>query len=128
MGERTGWLESLEQLIVRDSNMVFTATSFGMILVILINQIVVFSIALGAAASVPFFLINVVFLGNAFFEDEAMLVRFLLGGLVLLVFVGVTSWLFLIAHSLDVWMSTLALCVVAGGCSLLSRLRKSVKR
>lgn len=121
--------ENLEKVIAKDSNFRFTLVLFVAILVIFLNQVLALSIVVGAFASVLYFLIGVVFLGRAFFEDEVLLFRFMLGGLVLLVLLGLVSWVVMIAYSLDVWMSTLALCVVAACCSLLNRVaRRSVRR
>ena len=113
----------LEEVIGRDKQFVFSLVSFVAILVILLNQVFVSSIFVGAVASVIFFVINVVFLGRGFFAAENLLTRFLLGGLALLAFLGLVGWVIMIAFGLDVWMSVVVLLVVGVCSSVLSRVR-----
>jgi len=128
MGRQAFSFENLERVIAEDRHFVFTLALFVAVLVVFLNQVLNLSVVVGAVASVFYFLVGVVFLGRAFFEDEVVLVRFLLGGLVLLVFLGLVGWVVMIVYSLDVWMSALVLCAVAACCSLLNRVRRSGKR
>jgi len=121
--------ESLEKLIARDSKLSFTMVLFVAVLVIFLNGVLSLSFVVGVFASVFYFFVGAAFLGRAFFGDEVLLVRFLLGGLVLLVFLGLVGWVVMIVNGLDVWMVTLALFVVAVGCSLSNRVvRRRVRR
>jgi hypothetical protein len=76
---------------------------------------------IGFAASVIYFLINAVFLENAFFEKEDTFFRLMLGILLLIVFLGLVGWLTLIIYNLDATRVTLVLLVVATFSSLLNR-------
>ena len=127
VGIETSRFERYEKAVVKDSHLVFTLVSFFMILVVFLNQVFFGSVVVGAFASSLFFLINVVFLGHSFFEDEDFLVRFLLGGLVLFVFVGLVGWVVMVAYDLDVWLSCLVLVVVAGFSSFLNRRKRVIR-
>jgi len=45
--------------------------------------------------------INAIFMGNAFFEKEDPFSRFMLGTLLLIVFLGLISWVVMMIYNLD---------------------------
>jgi uncharacterized membrane protein YfcA len=76
---------------------------------------------IGFTASIIYFVINAVFLGNAFFEKENIFLRLMFGILLLTMLLGFIGWLTLIIHNLDVTRFTLVLLVVATFSSLLNK-------
>ena len=115
---------TIEEFMVQDEKSVFTIVSYAMILLIFVNQILIFSIVLGVIASIIFFLINALFIGYTLFRNENSFFRFVLGSLVLLLLLGIIGWLVMIAYNLDIVRSTIALCILAGCSSLMNRLKK----
>ena len=122
--KRAWQFRTIERFVVRDGNFVFTIASYTMILLIFVNQILIFSVALGVIASIVFFLINALFMGHALFRNENSLVRFMLGSLFQLVLLGFVGWAVMIAYNLDLVRSTIALCVLAGLPSALNRIKR----
>ena len=116
-------LKKVEELIVRDEKFLFTILSYFMILIISLNSIFSLSVALGITASLIFFLINILFLGNTLFEKECPFLRFILGSLMFLLFLGIIGWAILIIYNLDIIRVTIALCVLAGLSSTMNRLK-----
>jgi len=116
-------LKKVEELIVRDEKLLFTAVSYIMIFIIYLNSSLFLSVSLGIIASLIFFLINCLFLGHTFFEKEVPSLRLMLGSLMLLLFLGVIGWGILIVHSLDIIRSTVVLCILAGLSSIMNRLK-----
>ena len=114
-------LNRLEKLIVHDQKLLFTLTSYVLILAIYMNLDVFSSPAIGIVASIMYFLINGIFLGHAFFEKEEAFFRFMFGLLLLIMLLGFVGWLALIIYNLDVTRVTLVLLVVATSSSLLNR-------
>jgi len=121
--EKAFRLKKVEELIVRDEKFLFTMISYFMILIISMNSIFSLSVALGIIASLIFFLINILFLGHTLFEKEIPFLRFMLGSLMLLLFLGIIGWAILIIHNLDIIRVTIALCVLAGLSSTMNRLK-----
>ena len=115
--------KKVEELIVRDEKFLFTAVSCLMILIIYLNSIFSLSVVLGIIASLIFFLINILFLGNTLFEKEFPFLRFMLGSLMLLLFLGIIGWVILIIYNLDIIRVTIALCVLTGLSSTMNRLK-----
>lgn len=113
--------EKLEKSIMEDDKSLFTIVSYVSILVIFLNLSMVNSAVVGLIASLVFFLINGTFLGCAFFEGESRFLRFMLGILLLLVFMGLVSWLVMLIYNLDIIRSTIVLCVVAAFCSFINK-------
>jgi len=122
--EETFQLKKVEELIIRDEKFLFTTVSCLMILIISLNSIFSLSPALGIIASLSFFLINILFLGNTLFREEIPFLRFILGSLMLLLFLGVTGWAILIIYKLDIIGSAVTLYILAGLSSAMNRLRK----
>lgn len=113
----------MEELIVCDENFLFTAVSYAMVLIIFLNSTFTHSTTLGATVSLIFFLVNTVFLGHTLFEKEIPFLRFMLGSLVLLLFLGIISWAILIIYRLDIIGSATALCILTGFSSTMNRLK-----
>jgi len=114
-------LDKLETLITRDQKLLFTLTSYGLILAIYINLNSLHSSVLGIVASVLYFLINGVFLGHVFFEKEVTLFRLIFGILLLIMLLGFVGLLAVIIYNLDVIRFTLVLFIAATLSSLLNR-------
>ena len=114
-------LNKLETLITRDQKLLFTLTSYGLILAIYINLNYLHSSVLGIVASVLYFLIHGMFLGHAFFEKEVTLFRLIFGVLLLIMLLGFVGLLAVIVYNLDVIRFTLVLFIAATLSSLLNR-------
>jgi len=114
----------LERLIVRDGKLLFTTISYVMILLIFINLNFILSPAIGISASFVYFLINGMFLGHSFFENQDIFLKFLLGSLLLIVFLGIAAWAVMIIYNLDVIRSVIVLCIVTTLCSVLNKRTK----
>ena len=95
-----------------------------MILMIFTNLNFTLSPAIGIPASIVYFLINGTFLGHSFFEKQDLFFKFILGNLLLIVFLASVAWAVMIIHNLDVIRSTLVLCIVTTLCSFLSKRRE----
>ena len=117
-------LKDIEGLITQDEKFLFTRFSLLMILIIYTNQILADSPIIGTTASLIFFSLNTIFLGQAFFEKENSLIRIILGNLTFLLLLGTIGWITLIVHNLDINSTSVALCVVAILCSAINKLKK----
>jgi len=124
--KRASRFENVEKTITQDKNLLFTFTSLTMILIIYLNPTFTGSPAIGATASLIFFSINAVFLGKTFFEGEILFIRFTLGILMFLLFLGSIGWVTLIIYNLDLLNLSVALCVLAILCSSINRLKNKV--
>jgi len=124
--KRTLRLENIEEFIVRDKNFLFTIVSFATVLIVFLNQVVVHSIIVGITSSLLFILLNAIFLGYVFFENEIPLLRLVLGALFFLLTIGVVGWITMIVYNIDIAGSTTALCITAALCSAMNR--KKAKR
>ena len=114
-------LSKLDTWITQDQKLLFTLTSYGLILAIYINLNAFHSSVLGIVASVLYFLINGIFLGHAFFEQEATFFRLIFGVLLLIMLLGFVGLLAVIVYNLDVIRFTLVLFIAATLSSLLNR-------
>ena len=114
-------LNKLEKLIIHDQKLLFTLTSYVLILAIYINLNTFQSWALGIVASIMYFLINGTFLGNTFFKKEDTFFRLMFGILLLIMLLGFLGWLAVISYNLDVIRFTLVLFIAATLSSLLNR-------
>ena len=114
----------IERSIVQDKNFLYTITSYSIILAIFMNLSSFQSPLIGWMAFVTYFVINAVFLGNAFFEKENAFFRLMFGVLLLVLLLGFVGWLVLIIYNLDVTRVTLVLVIVATSSSLLNRRMK----
>ena len=118
-------LGELEALIASDEKLFFTLLSYAIILVIFTNLCVLHSWLLGGITSIIYISINGIFLGHAFFEKEGTFLRFMLGNLLLVLFLGLTSWAIMIIYNLDTIRSAIVLCITAFVASLLNKGMKS---
>ena len=116
--------ENVEKAIVRDKNLLFTIFSYATAFLIFVNISVVHSSVMGIAASSVYFLINAIFLGSTFFQKEDLFLRFILGNLLLIVFLGLISWVVMMIYNLDAIRSTMVLCTVTTLCSSMSKMAK----
>jgi len=121
-------LKNLEETIAHDRRFLFTIMSFVMIFLIYFNELLFKSIAIGAPASIVFFLINILYLGQALFGNEPPYIRFALGSLVFFLSLGIIGWGTLIVHNLDAVSTSAALFIVAILCSTINRLKRSRRR
>lgn len=119
----------IEELIVRDNKLLSTTVSFFMILLIFINLNFNFSsfidTVIGVIASAVYFLINGCFLGCAFFENEDLFLRFMLGYMLLITCLALVAWVVLIVYNLNIVGSILVLCIVCSLSSFLNKKRKT---
>jgi len=121
----------MEELIIRDEKLLFTTVSYIVTLMIFVNLALSISWVIGTTASIIYFLINATFLGRAFFEKEDLFSRFMLGNLLLIIFLGLIAWaIMVIFYNLDTIRSTLVLCTVATASSVLNKgmKRKNAKQ
>jgi len=116
--------QDVEELIVKDSKLIFTQLSLLSVLIVFVNMVLINSAVLGIAASLAYFLINAIFLGNAFLGKEAPLSRFVLGSLLLIVFLGLISLVVMMIYNLDAILSAIVLCIVTTLSSFLSKMTK----
>lgn len=105
--------DRFEKRIASNPKFVFTLTSYALILMIYINLNSIKSAGLGIALSIPYFWINGIFLGYAFFSNEGRFLRLILGILLLAMLSGFVGWLIMVIYNLDVFEFTLVLLVVS---------------
>ena len=113
----------LENFIVHDPKLLFTLTSYVLVLAIYTN-LNVKSPTIGIVASILYFLINGIFLAHAFFEKEDVFFRLMFGVLLLIMLLGFVGWLIMLIYNLDAPRFTLVLIIVATLSSLLNRRMK----
>ena len=111
----------MEELIVNDKKLAATLVSYVAIFLIFMNLTIVHSPILGVISSLTYFLINGIFIGQAFFRKERPFLRLMLGNLLLIAFLGLVSWATMIIYNLDENRSTIALFVVATISSLINK-------
>jgi len=116
--------EKIEEIVTRDERFLCTLFSYAMVFLIFINISLVNSSLMGVVASFLYFLINVILMGNAFFEKEDPFLKFVLGGILLIVFLGVISWVVMMIYNLDAIRSAIVLCTVATLSSFMSKMAK----
>jgi len=114
----------IEKSIVRNKNFAYTIVSFLFLLAIFMNLNSLQSPLIGLMAFVVYFVINSVFLGNAFFEKETAFIRLMFGVLLLVMFLGFVGWLVMIIYNLDVLRVTLVLVITTTLSSLLNKRMK----
>ena len=116
--------EKIEEIVIRDERFLCTMFSYAMVFLIFINTSVLHSPLMGIVASSLYFLINAIFVGNAFFEKENLFSKFVLGTLLLIVFLGLTSLVVMMIYNLDAIRSAIVLCTVATLSSFMSKMAK----
>jgi len=117
-------LGSVEKSVVQNKNFLYTIVSYSLILVIFVNLICLQFPLIGLIASVIYFLINAVFLGNTFFEKENAFFRLMLGVLLFIMLLGAVGWLIMTIYNLDVLRFTLVLIITTTLSSILNRRKK----
>lgn len=117
-------LGNIEKSIVSDRKFLATIISYSVILVIFINLISFQSPIIGLVGSAVFFLMDTVFLGNAFFEKETPFFRLLFGVLLLIMLLGFVGWFIMIIYNLDALMFTLVLIITTTVSSVLNQRAK----
>lgn len=121
----TSQLSKIEALIAQDRRLLFTLSSYVLVLSIYVNLNVFQSTVLGIVISVLYFVVNGIFLGHAFFEKEAPFFRLMFGILLLVMLLGFVGWLAIMIYNLDVPWFVLVLFGVATLSSLLNRTVKN---
>jgi hypothetical protein len=114
-------ISNIETLITQDGKLVFTLSSYVLALAIYVNGTLLQSSLIGLVISVPYLVINGIFLGRVFFKNEEIFFRLMLGLLSLIVLLGFVSWLAVIIYNLSIANVFLVLLVVSTACSSLNR-------
>jgi hypothetical protein len=103
----------LKHVTIENKTLVFTALSFLAVFIIFINTTFAGSPVTGLIALSIYFLINSTFWGNAFFEEENILIKLAMGSLLVVAFIALIGWLILIIYNLNILNTVLALSIVA---------------
>lgn len=111
----------MEESIVSDKNLLATLISYATVFLIFANLTFFRSPILGIPSTLTYFLINVVFVGQAFFQKERPFFRLMLGTLLLIAFLGLASWATMIIYNLDDIRSAMALFIVATASSIMNK-------
>jgi hypothetical protein len=114
--------QRMNKFIIDDEKLAATLVSYATIILIFINLTVIHSPILGLTASLTFFLINAIFMGQAFFQKEKPFLRLMLGTLLLIALLCLVSWATMIIYNLDETRSTMALFIVATVSSIINKL------
>ena len=93
-------LQKLERIIADDRRGYFTVLALLSTIGMLINSITLFSPALEIPLALIYFLINSIFCGSIFFQEENTSFRIVLGLLILLMLIALGSAIVIIANSL----------------------------
>jgi hypothetical protein len=115
----------VEKTIVQDKNFIWTIASYSVVLAIFINLNSFASPLIGLVTFVFYFIVNTVFLGNAFFGKEDAFFRLIFGVLLLIMLLGFVGWVIMIIYNLGVIEFTLVLIVTTTLSSLLNRRTRS---
>jgi len=118
-------LHKLERSITNDSHFLATLISCTLIFTIYVNLSTIQSFAIGIIAFVLYFMINAIFLAQAFFEKEDAFSSLMFGVLLLIMLLGFVGWLVMIIHNLDVPMFTMVLLITTTISSLSNRRMKN---
>ena len=101
-------LNALENLIARDKLYSFSILSIVSTAGMLINTSTISSIVLGALLSSIYFLINSIFIGRFFFDDESIGFRIAFGSLVLLMLIALGSTAVIVTNGLGILPTVLS--------------------
>ena len=115
----------LEKSIVQNNKFVYSIISYSVILAVFINLSSLQSPIIGLIAFSAYFLINTVFLGNAFFQKENTFFRLAFGLLSFIMIIGFVGWLVMIIYNLDIARFTLVLIIATTVSSILNRRMKT---
>jgi len=118
-------LHKLERFITNDSHFLATLISCTLIFTIYVNLSAIQSFAIGIIAFVLYFMINAIFLAQAFFEKEDAFSSLMFGALLLIMLLGFVGLLVMIIHNLDVPMFTMVLLTTTTISSLSNRRMKN---
>jgi len=118
----------IERTIVEDKKFLFTGLSYALFVIISSNLILLNSPIVGVAATLTYFLINIVFLTNFLTEDENSYIKFMFGALLLILSIGTVAWLVMIISNLDLIGTAMALIIVSTLCSILNRRKRMAKK
>jgi hypothetical protein len=114
-------LENLEGLVVRDKNCLVTIISYFAVVVVSINLNTFKSPLVGFSASVIYWVINTIFLGNAFFWKESTFFRLMFGSFFHVMILGLVGWLTMVLYNLDVLLFSAVLMITTTLSSLFNR-------
>lgn len=118
----SNFASQLESHIALDRFLISTLISYIAVAAFFVNITILKSSALGLIATTIYFLVNGVFLGNAFFAKENGFLRLMLGILLLVMLLGLVGWVVIIVTSLNTLMLTLVLVIAATASSMLKRM------
>lgn len=117
-------MSSIEKSVVQNKKLVYTIISYSVTIAIFANLSSLQSPLIGFIAFIMYFLINTVFLGNAFFHEESTFLRLTFGLLSLIMIIGSVGWLVMIIYDLDLIRVTLVLAIATTFSSMLNRRMK----
>lgn len=117
-------LDAVEKSVVQNKSFLYTIVLYSVTLAMFVNLNSLHSPLIGFIAFFVYFMINAVFLGNAFFKKENAFFRLMMGILLLIMILGFVGWLVMIIYNLDVTMFTLVLAISTTFSSLLNRRMK----
>jgi len=126
--ESASKFSAIEGSITQNSKLAFTAVSYATVLLIFLNLNSLNSPAFGAAATLIYLIINGTFLANAFFKDETLFVRCMLGNLVLIFLLGTIAWLAMATYRIDISGTAIVLLSTTTLCSLLNSFENKAGR
>ena len=116
--------DEVEKSVVQNKSFLYTIVLYSVTLAMFVNLNSLRSPLIGFAAFFVYFMINAIFLGNAFFEKENAIFRLVFGILLLIMILGFVGWLVMVIYNLDVIMFTLVLAISTTFSSLLNRRMK----
>jgi hypothetical protein len=105
--------KNIERLITQDNPFAFTIVSLLISCMIYLNNVHVKSPIVGTVTSLVFFSINTIFLEYAFFDKEDVFFRLIFGVLLLIMLLGLVSWLIMIIYNLDAPKFSLVLFIIS---------------
>ena len=111
----------IERSIAQDRNLFSTVVSYSVTFAIFMNLNSFQSPIIGLTMSAIYFVINAIFLGDAFFKEENAFSKTLHGMLLLIMLLGFIGWLSLIIYNLDAIRVTLVLLIVTTLSSFINR-------
>jgi len=106
---------------MQDEKFIFTIASYASILTIFLNISTVQSPVVGIAASILYLFINATFIGQAFFQNHNLFIKFLLGTLLLTAILSLVGLAIMLLYNLDNVRTAIALAITALLTSALNR-------
>lgn len=120
----TAQLRRLERLIIDDSKLLSTISSYVLAVAIFANLSTVKSSIVGIAFCIAYLFINAVFLADAFFKKEAFLFRLIFGLLLVIMLLGFVGYIVMVIYNLDLIETTFVLFTVSTISSLVNKRMK----